>query len=140
MAASTARLVSTATRTARGNPCVAAAAASDRRGQKWRIRDKRREQAGARQHVTVGDRVMEMARNHPRRGENAVMAKDLGLSCDVRHQGSTQGEGPGALPPWDLKNTIFSGFLPLNYVIYIFESLFCYAFCYVGGLRKPAAW
>ena len=41
--------------------------------------------------------------------------------------------------PWDLKNTIFSGFLPLNYVIYIFEVFF-YAFCYVGGLRKPAAW
>ena len=32
------------------------------------------------------------------------------------------GEGPG--PPWDLKNTIFSGFLPLNYVICIFEAVF----------------
>ena len=27
-------------------------------------------------------------------------------------------------PPWDLKNTIFSGFLPLNYVICIFQVFF----------------
>ena len=54
-------------------------------------------------------------------------------------QGRTQGEGPPP-PPWNLKNTIFSGFLPLNYVIYIFEVCFFMLFCYVGGLRKPAAW
>ena len=46
--------------------------------------------------------------------------------------------GPG--PPCDLKNTIFSGFVPLNYVIYIFEVCFFMLFCYVGGLRKPAVW
>ena len=43
--------------------------------------------------------------------------------------------GP-AIPPWYLKNTIFSGFLPLNYVICIFEVCFL-AFCYMGGMRKP---
>ena len=42
----------------------------------------------------------------------------------ARLQGRTQGEGPGARPPWHLKNTIFSGFLPFNYVIYIFELCF----------------
>ena len=36
-------------------------------------------------------------------------------------QGRTQG---GEGPPWDLKNTIFSGFLPLNYVICIFQVCF----------------
>ena len=60
-------------------------------------------------------------------------------------QGRTQGEGPGARPPWDLKNTIFSGFLPLNYVIYIFEVCFlCFLLCgrteeacsMVNSLRK----
>ena len=34
----------------------------------------------------------------------------------------TGGRGPG--PPWDLKNMILSGFLPLNYMIYIFEVCF----------------
>ena len=37
-------------------------------------------------------------------------------------RGAPRGEGPG--PPWYLKNTIFSGFLPLNYVICIFEVCF----------------
>ena len=36
--------------------------------------------------------------------------------------------GPG--PPWDLINTIFSGFLPLNSVIYIFEvCILCFLLC-----------
>ena len=48
-------------------------------------------------------------------------------------------------PPWDLKNAIFSGFLPLNYVIYIFEVGFlCFLLCgrteeacsMVNSLRK----
>ena len=39
-------------------------------------------------------------------------------------QGRTHGGGGARLPPWDLKNTIFSGFLPLNYVICIFEVCF----------------
>ena len=52
-------------------------------------------------------------------------------------QGGTQG---GEGPPWDLKNTVFSGFLPLHYVICFFEVRFFKFFCYVGGLRKPAAW
>ena len=60
-------------------------------------------------------------------------------------QGRTQGEGPGARAPWDLKNTIFSGFLPSNYVIYIFEVCFlCFLLCgraeeacsMVNSLRK----
>ena len=53
-------------------------------------------------------------------------------------QGRTQG-GEGPPPPWDLKNTIFSGFLPLNYVICIFEVCLKKK-CYVAGLRKSAAW
>ena len=61
-----------------------------------------------------------------------------GLPDSVGRGALTGGPG-GPAPPWDLKNTIFSGFLPLNYVSYIFEVCF-YAFCYVGGLRKPAAW
>ena len=37
-------------------------------------------------------------------------------------QGRTHGGRGGARDlPWDLKNTIFSGFPPLNYVICIFE-------------------
>ena len=39
-------------------------------------------------------------------------------------QRRTQGGGRGPGPPWDLKNNIFSGFLPLNYVICIFEVSF----------------
>ena len=41
------------------------------------------------------------------------------------HLATRQGRAQrGAGPPWDLKNTIFSGFLPLNYVICIFEVSF----------------
>ena len=64
----------------------------------------------------------------------------------VRGQGRTQGEGPGAAPPpLGPENTIFSGFLPLNYVIYIFEVCFlCFLLCgrteeacsMVNSLRK----
>ena len=52
--------------------------------------------------------------------------------------------GPGP-SPWDLKNTIFSGFLPLNYLMYIFEVCFlCFLLCgrteeacsMVNSLRK----
>ena len=44
---------------------------------------------------------------------------------DADDQGRPQGEGSdGPGPPWDLKITIFSGFLPLNYLIYIFEVCF----------------
>ena len=42
---------------------------------------------------------------------------------DTSCQGRTQ-EGSRARPPWDLKNIVFSGFLPLNYVICIFEVRF----------------
>ena len=47
--------------------------------------------------------------------------------------------GPGgfAPPPWDLKNTIFSVFLPLNYVIYIFEV--CFFLCFLLCLRTEEA-
>ena len=53
-------------------------------------------------------------------------------------QGRTQGgpRGPAPLGTW---KTLFSGFLPLNYVIRIFEVFFL-DFCYVAGLRKHAAW
>ena len=49
--------------------------------------------------------------------------------------GGSRGASTGGGPPWDLKNTTFSGFLPLNYAICIFEVRFL-SFCYVGGLRK----
>ena len=39
---------------------------------------------------------------------------------DTDRGAPTEGGGEGPGPPWDLKN-IFSGFLPLNYVICIFE-------------------
>ena len=58
----------------------------------------------------------------------------------LQSQGRTQGEGPGARPPpppCDLKNTIFSGFLPLNYVIYIFEVCFL---CFLLCGRTEEAW
>ena len=50
---------------------------------------------------------------------------------DGGERGHTHGEGPGGpVPPWDLKNTIFSGFLPLNNVVYIFEVCFlCFLLC-----------
>ena len=35
--------------------------------------------------------------------------------------------GTGPSPPWDLKNALFLGFLPLNYVISIFEV--CFLLC-----------
>ena len=43
------------------------------------------------------------------------------------YRGAPEGRARGPPPPpWDLKNTIFSGFLPLNYVIYIFEVCFLF--------------
>ena len=61
-------------------------------------------------------------------------------------RGAPKGRARGARPsPWDLKNTIFSGFPPLNYVIYIFEVCFlCFLLCerteeacsMVNSLRK----
>ena len=44
------------------------------------------------------------------------------LSYSGAHPRGGGGERPG--PPWDLNNTIFSGFLSLNYVICIFEVCF----------------
>ena len=46
----------------------------------------------------------------------------LTLLLSVVCRGAPTGGGRG--PPWDLKNTMFSGFLPLNYVIWIFEVCF----------------
>ena len=55
---------------------------------------------------------------------------DRGRGGHSAWQGRTHGEGEGPGPPWDLKNTIFSGFLPLNYVICIFEVCFlCFLLC-----------
>ena len=42
---------------------------------------------------------------------------------EVSPAGAHPRRGP-APPPLDLKNTIFSWFLPVNYVIYIFEVCF----------------
>ena len=52
--------------------------------------------------------------------------------CEHYGQGRTHGGGAsmgtrGARPPWNLKNTIFSGFVPLNYAIRVFK---------VQGVRK----
>ena len=52
---------------------------------------------------------------HPRKKINR-------LTATVREHQRGGGEGPG--PPRDLKNTTFQGFLPLNYVIFIFEACF----------------
>ena len=50
--------------------------------------------------------------------------------CERESRGAPRGGVEGHGPPWDLKNTIFSGFLPLNYVIYIFEVCFlCFLLC-----------
>ena len=61
-------------------------------------------------------------------------------------QGAPKGMARGAAPPpLGPENTIFSGFLPLNYVIYIFEVCFlCFLLCgrteeacsMVNSLRK----
>ena len=62
-------------------------------------------------------------------GEKGAVKKEKGSDTEqkapflVRGQGRTQG-GEGPAPPWDLKSTIFSGFLPLNSVICIFEVCF----------------
>ena len=47
--------------------------------------------------------------------------------------------GGGARPPWDRKNTIFSGFLPLNYVICIFASCVFKLFAMWKDRGKSAA-
>ena len=54
------------------------------------------------------------------RASEASISSRLKTNLSIRGA-STWG---GAGSPWDLKNTIFSGFLPLNYVIYIFEVCF----------------
>ena len=52
----------------------------------------------------------------------------------ISMQGRTHGggEGRGTRPPWDLKNTIFSGFLPLNYAICISVVCFFLTFLLCG--------
>ena len=47
-----------------------------------------------------------------------------GLGSEHDTRGAPKGGTGGQPPPWDLKNIIFSGFLPLNYVICIFEVCF----------------
>ena len=67
------------------------------------------------------------------------------VGCTLDPHGSRQGrthggggdEGPG--PPWDLKNTIFSGFLPLNYVICIFEVCFFLSFLLRGRIEEACS-
>ena len=82
-----------------------------------------------------------------RRGGGAPtpMPKTAVLPKNLREGRTTGGGGQGPGPPWELKNTIFSGFLPLNYVICIFEvCFFSFLLCgrteeacsMVNGLRK----
>ena len=54
---------------------------------------------------------------HPREAEAP-------LEPEKHYQGRTHGAQGARGPLWDLKNTIFSGFRPLNYVICIFEVCF----------------
>ena len=55
---------------------------------------------------------------------------------ETRDQGRTHGGGGD--PPWDLKNTIFSGFLPLNYVICIFKICF-FSFLLCGRTEEACS-
>ena len=60
-----------------------------------------------------------------RGGGEAVAAVAVAVVVAVAAEavrGAPTGEGP--VPPWDLKNTMFSGFHPLNYVICFFEVCF----------------
>ena len=55
----------------------------------------------------------------------SLRSMTTGPSCISHQQGRTHGGGARGLgSPWDLKNTIFSGFLPLTYVICILEVCF----------------
>ena len=60
-------------------------------------------------------------------------------SVVIYSQGRTQAGGGGGergpAPLWDLKNTIFSWFLPLNYVICIFEICF-FSFLLYGRIAE----
>ena len=55
-------------------------------------------------------------------------------------QGRTHGGPRVPAPPWDLKkNTIFSGFLPLNYVIWIFKVVFFLSFLLCGRTEEACS-
>ena len=71
------------------------------------------------------DTSLALARSSPiRRYTGNTQLGDLLKNGECQcNQGRTQG-GPRPLAPWDLKNTIFSGFLPSNYVICIFQVCF----------------
>ena len=55
---------------------------------------------------------------------NAARARDGGSGVRSVRRNRGAPTGGRVRPPWDLKNTIFSEFLPLNYVICIFEVCF----------------
>ena len=67
--------------------------------------------------------------------DRPVRRPDRPVSATVVILQTEQGRTQGARrvrtppPPWDLKNTIFSGFHPLSYVICIFEVFFYFLLC-----------
>ena len=61
-----------------------------------------------------------MVLGHLKSGQDCNFPKLVGGA-----RGALKGAG-GRPPPWDLKNTIFSGVLLLNYVICNFEVCFFY--------------
>ena len=84
---------------------------------------------------------------NPPSPRTATIIKFWHICHDLRSlSGAHPRGGPGGpSPPWDMKNIIFSGFRPLNYVIYIFEVCFlCFLLCgrteeacsMVNSLRK----
>ena len=72
-------------------------------------------------------------------GEGFLPLRSIVLEILAREQGHTHGGGGrGARPPWNLKNTIFR-VSSVKLRDLDFRSLFFEAYCYVVGLRKPAA-
>ena len=66
-----------------------------------------------------------------------VLKGHVQICPTIPDRGAPTGGGGPAPPPWDLKNEkTFSGFLPLNYVICIFEV--CFFKLFVCGRTKEA--
>ena len=59
-----------------------------------------------------------------------------GIVTESAQSGAHPRGAKGSSPPWELKNTIFSGFLPLNYVIWIFKV--CFWSCLLCGRTEEA--
>ena len=60
----------------------------------------------------------------------------------VAFRGAPTGGGGARVPPWDLKNTTFIFRISSEKLreLHLLNLFFFKFFCYVGGLRKPAAW